>query len=468
MTRALTGFTALAGAVLFLAACVTSAPVEEADLVVEEAEVEVLAPVLDVTVHEGDFARIEQFTTPGGISVWLVNEPSIPIVSFQAAWPGGSASDPAGLEGLNTAMIYQMNEGAGALPALEFQKAMESLNMSFGCSSARDWTSCSASMLRENADEAMALVALAMSEPRFDEGPFERFKRESEVSLAQRETNPRFLANEAMEAALYPDHAYAREMTAESLAAITRDMLAAQKDAIMVKDGMLVTAVGAISPEDFAPLIDAALTGLPAMGLHDVPGPLELGAPVADPIVRDLPQPQSLISFSAPGLQRDHPDFFTAYVLNYTFGGGGFESRLMEELRVERGLTYGIGTWLSYGGELAAWSGRSQTKNESAGEFLTVLKGLMSEIAETGITEQELADAKSYLTGAYPLAFDSNSAIAGNMMDVRQDGLSVDYFDRRNALVNAVTLEDVNRVAGEYLKPENFTFVVVGEPEGLE
>lgn len=423
---------------------------------------------LDVQVHEGDFARIEQFTTPGGVSVWLVNEPSIPIVSFQVAWPGGSASDPEGLEGLADAMVYQMNEGAGDLPALEFQKAMETLNMSFGCGAGRDWTSCSASMLRENADEAMDLIALALSEPRFDQGPFERFQRQSEVSLAQRQTNAGFLAGEATESALYPDHPYAREMTAESLAAITREAARDHKDQIMVRDGMLVTAVGAITPQDLAPLIDAALSSLPETSDLPRPGPVVMADPVATPITVDLPQPQSLVSFTAPGLQRDNPDFFPAYVLNYTFGGGGFESRLMEELRVKRGLTYGIGTGLTFGGEIATWRGSGQTKNESAGEFIDLIKEEMTKLASAGVTEQELADAKAYLTGAYPLGFDSNAKIAGNMMDVRQEGLGVDYFDKRNALVEAVTLEDVNRVAAKYLVPENFTFVVVGEPRGLE
>lgn len=423
---------------------------------------------LDVRIHEGDFAEILQFTTPGGVSVWLVNEPSIPIVSFQVAWPGGSASDPVGLEGLSGAMVYQMNEGAGDMPALEFQKAMETLNMSFGCGSGRDWTSCSASMLRENADEAMELVALALNEPRFDGGPFERFRRQSEVSLARRETSARFIAGDTMESLLYPDHPYAREMSAESLAALTPQLARAHKDAIMAQDGMLVTAVGAITPQELAPLIDSALGGLPEMGTLDMPGALTLSDPVNDPVVKELPQPQSLVSFSAPGLQRDNPDFFPAFVLNYTFGGGGFESRLMKELRVERGLTYGVGTGLSFGGELALWRGSGQTKNESVGEFVSVLKEMMGEIAETGITAQELSDAKAYLTGAYPLGFDSNAKIAGNMMGVRQQELGVDYFDRRNAAVSAVTLDDVNRVAAKYLRPENFTFVVVGEPQGLE
>ncbi|MEM1149424.1 MAG: pitrilysin family protein [Pseudomonadota bacterium] len=461
------------GALALLAGCasVADAPIEPDTLtqIDEMADVGEAPPLpMAVKVHEGDFVRIEQFTTSGGVSVWLVNEPSIPIVSFQVAWPGGSASDPEGLEGLAGAMTYQMNEGAGELPALEFQKAMESLNMSFGCGAGRDWTSCSASMLRENADEAMALVALALSEPRFDEGPFQRFQRQSEVSLAQRETSPRFLSIDATETALYPDHPYAREMSVESLAAITRETARAHMEEIMVKDGMLVTVVGAITPDDFAPLIDAALAGLPAASDLLKPGPVTMGAAVVEPITIDLPQPQSLIRFTAPGLQRDNPDFFPAFVLNYTFGGGGFESRLMEELRVKRGLTYGIGTGLSFGGEIAVWQGAGSTQNATAGEFVRLIKEEMTKLSTEGISEDELADAKAYLTGAYPLGFDSNAKIAGNMMGVRQEGLGVDYFDTRNAFVDAVTLEDVNRVAAKYLAPENFTFVVVGEPMGLD
>ena len=167
-------------------------------------------------------------------------------------------------------------------------------------------------------------------------------------------------------------------------------------------------------------------------------------------------------------MDRDHPDFFTAVVLNYTFGGGGFESRLMKDLRVEKGLTYGVYTSVNAGEKLQIWSGGGQTKNESAGEFIAAVKANMTKMIEDGMTEEELADAKAYLIGSYPLSFDSNAKIAGNMMGVRLEDRPVDSFDQRNAKIEAVTLGDVNRVAREYLIPENFTFVVVGEPEGLD
>jgi zinc protease len=259
-------------------------------------------------------------------------------------------------------------------------------------------------------------------------------------------------------------------MTAESLAALTPEKARAHMRTLMTKDRLIVTAVGAVSPEELAPLIDEIAAGLPDTGTVEGVAPVVLPetAVSATPTVVTLPQPQSLVRFIGPGIARSHPDFFPAFVLNYTFGGGGFESRLMKTLRVEKGLTYGVSTSLDPNPSFLTWSGGGQTKNESVGDFIAGLKGEMSKLIEGGVTEQELSDAKAYLIGSYPLGFDSNAKIAGQMMGVRQDDLGVDYFDRRNALIAAVTLDDVNRVADAYLDPARFNFVVVGEPQGLE
>lgn len=421
-----------------------------------------------ITTHDGEFATIQQFVTPKGISVWLVEEPSIPILSLRMAWEQGSATDPDGLEGLTNAMTYHMNEGAGELDAQAFFKRMEELNMSFSCSAGSDNTYCNASMLTDNAEASFDMIAMAYGAPRFDEGPFERFLREQAVSLETRETNAGYLAGRAMDQALYPDHPYAREVSAESLAALSRDGMRARKDAIMVREGMLVTAVGAITPAELASLVDRAIEGLPEHAEPVAIADVILSEPVAEPIIVDLPQPQSLVQFTGPAMTRENPDFYTAVVVNYTFGGGGFDSRLMKDLRVAKGLTYGIYTGVNAHKHIQTWSGSGQTKNESAGEFIDSIRAQMQLVAEDGITEEELEDAKAYLTGSYPLGFDSNSKIAGNMMGVRLDGLPVDFFDKRNAMVEAVTLEDANRVAASYLDPARFTFVVVGQPEGLD
>lgn len=454
-----------AAAALVLGACATRPLPEPAPETLTDVVAE---PALQVDVHKGDFAEIQQFVTPGGVSVWLVSEPSIPIISLEMAWKGGETSDPEGLEGLSDSVVYSMNEGAGDLDSLGFQTRMEELNMSFGCSTGNDWTSCSSSMLTENASEAMDLIATAFAEPRFDAGPFERFQRENLIAIKQRETSANWLARKALTDAMYPEHPYARQTSAESIAALTPELAREQMRKLMVKDRLLVTAVGAVTPEELAPMLDKAMAGLPDTSETGTVADVILPASLADPVVVDLPQPQSLVSFTAPGLARDHPDFFTAYALNYTVGGGGFESRLMKTLRVEKGLTYGVYTSLSTSEHLNTWSGGGQTKNESASEFLAGIKDELGQFATDGVTEEELSDAKAYLTGSYALGFDSNAKIADQMMGVRQEELGIDYFDTRNANINAVTLDDVNRVAKAYLSPDKFTYVIVGQPEGLE
>ena len=237
---------------------------------------------------------------------------------------------------------------------------------------------------------------------------------------------------------------------------------------LMTRDRLIVTAVGAVSPEELAPLIDEVAAGLPETSAVAPVAPVDLASVPVAQVVVDLPQPQSLVRFIAPGIDRASPDFFPAFVLNYTVGGGGFESRLMKTLRVARGLTYGISTSLDPNPAMLTWSGGGQTKNESAGEFITGIKDEMKAFVASGITGAELADAKAYLTGSYPLGFDSNAKIARQMMTVRQENLGVDYFDRRNKLIEGVTLEDVNRVARTHLDPARYSFIIVGEPQGVE
>lgn len=432
------------------------------------APAEAAEPEMAVIVHDGEFAEIQQFVTPGGVSVWLVSEPSIPILAVQMAWKGGNAADPAGLEGLGQSVTYNMNEGAGDLDSLAFQTAMDDLNMSFGCSAGAEWTSCSVSSLTDNAADALALVATAFAAPRYDAGPFERFVREQSVGLKTRETNADYLAWRATSQALYPDHVFAREISAESLAALTPDAARAHMRKLMTRDRLIVTAVGAVTAQELAPLIDEVAAGLPETSAVEDITPIDLnGVPVTQVVV-PLEQPQSLVEFVGPGINRNDADFFPAYVLNYTFGGGGFESRLMKTLRVEKGLTYGIYTRLDPDATYLTWSGGGQTKNESAGEFIAGIKDEMTDLVSEGVTEAELADAKAYLIGSYPLGFDSNGKIASNMMSVRQDDLGVDYFDRRNALIDAVTIDDVNRVAAVHLDPARYSFFIVGQPEGVE
>ena len=456
----------VAGAAL-LSACATNTPVDE------RAPVSVATPppVVETAEEEAKtgLSNIQVIEASGGYSAWLVSEPAIPIVSINMAWSGGETSDPEGLTGATGLMTYMMNEGAGDLDSNAYATRMEELNMSFGCSSGDDWTSCSMSTLSENFEDAMEMVRMGLTETRFDAAPYERAIEETLVALQRAETSPGTLARRALYETIYPEgHPYARYATSETVQAVTVEDLRAQRDNIMVQDTLLITAVGDISEERLRAAMETTFSGLPVSGTTVEVEDVVLLDPPAEPIVRDLPQPQSLVAFTAPGVDRDDPDFFPAYVANYILGGGGFSARLMDEIREKRGLTYGIYTSLSSQDHLARWSGSSQTMNERAGELIGRTQAELYRLATEGPTEAELEDAKSYLTGAYPLGFDSNAKIAGQMMGVRQEELGIDYFERRNELVNAVTIEEVRRVAAEYLMPENFTFVVVGQPEELD
>ena len=434
--------------------------------------VPVPAPESSVTNDPSDVVVAEQATEKTGLSNIQVVETadgySASIVSVNMAWRGGDTTDPDGLEGATDLMVYMMNEGAGDLDSKAFAERMEELNMSFGCSTGSDWTSCSMSTLSENFEAAMEMVRMGLSETRFDDDPFQRAIEETMVGLQQAETSPGTIAGRTLVDTIYPDHPYGKYATPESVEKLTAADAIARRDDIMAKDNLLVTAVGDISPERLKAAMEATFAALPETSNVAPINDVILKSPPAEPVVKELPQPQSLVTFTAPGFLRHDPDFFPAYVTNYILGGGGFSARLMDEIREKRGLTYGIYTSLSTQDHLGRWSGSAQTANENVGQLIAVTKAELYKMATEGPTEKELADAKSYLTGAYPLGFDSNSKIAGQMMGVRQDKLGLEYFADRNAMVEAVTLEDVKRIAAEYLMPENFTFIVVGQPEGMD
>lgn len=184
--------------------------------------------------------------------------------------------------------------------------------------------------------------------------------------------------------------------------------------------------------------------------------------------VVDFPTPQSVALFGQPGIAQNDPDFFTALVLNQVLGGGGFESRLMDEVREKRGLTYGVYSYLASRDLANVYMGSVSSSNDRIAEAIAVIREEWEKAAAEGLSEKELQDAKTYITGAYPLRFDGNGPIANILVGMQMLGLPIDYIATRNDKVEAVTLDDVKRVADELLDPEGLHFVVVGQPVGLE
>ena len=411
--------------------------------------------------------EIQEVTSPGGITAWLVPEDSSPFVSFDIRFRGGTSLDAEGKRGAINLMTGLLEEGAADLDARGFAAASEGLAARFSFRPSQDSVSVSASVLTENRDQALALLRTALVEPRFDADAVERVRGQVLSGIRSDATDPNAIASAAFDALAFGDHPYGTpgDGTLESVMALTRDDLIAAKERVMARDRVYVGVVGDITPEELGPLLDKLLGDLPAQGAPmPPPAPVTLSGGVQ---VVPFDTPQSVVMFGHEGIARDDPDFFPAFVLNQVLGDSGFSSRLMTEVREKRGLTYGIAAFLAPMDRAALYMGQFATANARVAEAVAVVQDEWAKAAAEGVTEAEIETAKTYLTGSYPLRFDGNATIARILVGMQMEGLPLDYIETRNARIEAVTVEDVKRVAARVLRPEALTFVVVGRPEGL-
>jgi zinc protease len=411
---------------------------------------------------------IKEVVSPGGITAWLVEDHTIPFTALEIRFRGGASVEPAEKRGATNLMTALLEEGAEDLDARAFARARDGLAASFRYSVSDDAVSVSAQFLTENREAAVELLRSSLVAPSFDADAIERVRAQVISGLRSNEKNPRSLASQRFDATVYGAHPYgsSRDGTIETVSALSREDLVAAHGDSMARDRIYVSAVGDITAEDLAALLDRLLGELPETGA-EMPVAAELNFPGGVDVV-EFPTPQSVVQFAQPGVAQQEPDFFAAFVLDHILGGGGFESRLMTEVREKRGLTYGIYTYLADRDHAQIWGGSVASANDRVAEAVEVIRAEWAKMRDEGVTQQELDAAKTYLTGAYPLRFDGNGTIANIIVGMQMNGLPIDYAATRNDKVNAVTLEDINRVAATRLDPDALTFVVVGQPEGLE
>lgn len=412
--------------------------------------------------------NIQKVVSPMGFEAWLVEEYAVPLIAIEVGFHGGARRDPVGKEGLARMVTALLDEGAGPYSSQDFQKRLEDLAVRMSFTSGRDGLYGSVRTIADKRDEALELFRLALTEPRFDEEPVNRIRQQLFSSIKQDESNPNMIAQKVWFEQVLGDHLYARQVkgTREGLATITQDDLKAFVAQSFARDNLRVSVVGAISADELAPLLDKTFGGLLEKSEVENVSEASVGA-VGQMLVFEREQPQSVVVFGSRGLKIEDPDFIPAYVMNYILGGGSFSSRLMEEVREKRGLAYGIYTQLlplDYG---ALYFGSVGTENGRIKETIDIIKAEYSRLAEEGVSEQELKDAKTYLTGSFPLRFDSNGKIANQLAGFQLSGRGIEYINDRNGLIEAVTADDIKRVAERLLQPEALTFVVVGKPEGL-
>ena len=411
--------------------------------------------------------KIVRVVSPGGIVAWLVEERSIPIISISASFRGGDSVLPDEKAGLASLFASMLVEGAGKYSDTAFAKRSEELAVRMSFSAGSDTVSVGATMLLQNRDESLELFRLALQEPRFDAGPLERVKAQISSGIRQAETNPNSIASKAFLSAVFPGDPYGRRRsgTLKSVAGLSVDDLRATHKKLLTRKGLYIGVVGAISPEELAPILDKLFLSLPKDG-PEPPKPPKLAIKPGVTVVK-FKAPQSTVIFGHKGILRSDPDFIAAYVMNYILGGGGFASRLTEEVREKRGLAYGVYSYLSPRDRAGLYLGGVGTANKSVGKSIEIIKAEWARMAKGEVSQAELDKAKRYLVGSYPLRFDSNGKIAGFLVAAQRQKLGIDYIKRRNSLVEAITLDDIKRVAKRLLRADDLFFVVVGDPKGL-
>ena len=427
----------------------------------------VFAAVLALTLPAQAEIPIKEVTSPGGITAWLVEDHNIPFTALEIQFRGGTSLEAPDKRGVINLMTATLEEGAGELDSRGFAEARDALAASFSFDAGTDSVGVSAQFLTENRDQAIDLLRKALIEPRFDQAAVDRVREQVLSNLRSNEKDPGTIASERFDLLAFGDHPYASsgDGTVDTVTALTRDDVVAAHKSALARDRVFVAAAGDITAEELGHLLDKLLGDLPATG-----SPLPGAAPwllAPGVTVQDFPSPQSTVFFGQKGIPRDDPDFFPAFILNEMLGGGRFTARLMTEVREKRGLTYGIGTYIVNRDHADMLLGQFSASNDKVAEAIKVVKAEWDRIVSEGVTPEELEATKTYLTGSYPLRFDGNGPIASILVGMQMDGMPMDYVTTRNSKVEAVTMDDIKRVAARLFKAADLHFVVVGQPEAL-
>lgn len=398
---------------------------------------------------------------------WLVESHNVPAITVQMAFRGaGVVSDAAGQEGRAQMAAALLSEGAGDLNALQFQQALEDHAIKLSFSVNKDALEVEMQTLSEHADKAFELLGLALSKPRLDADAVARVKAQQHAALRQMEEEPRYVASRLMETELLGAHPYAKPtlgthagidaVTPDALRQFVRDAITAGNLQMAVVgdvsvaqlQGLVGKHLAALKP-DFKPLVDVPELKLQALGQTKIER-------------RSIPQ--TVVLFAGEGIARNDPDFYAAHVMNHLLGGSTLTSKLGDEIREKRGLAYYAYSSLSMQDHGAWFGGGFGTRNDQAPDALKVLAETIAAVEAGGVSEQELADAKGFIMGAFPLALADNEGIASTLMMMQRFGLGKAYITERNTLIGAVTLDDVKRVAKRLLQRNRFVVIGVGDP----
>jgi zinc protease len=407
-------------------------------------------------------AKIQRLVSPGGIEAWFVQDATVPLIAMEYAFGGGAAQDPADKAGTANMVASLMDEGAADLDSKTFHERLERRAIELSYNAQRDHFRGSLRMLKDHRDEAFDLLRLSLSQPRFDAVDVERIRNQILSGLRRESSNPGAIASRKFLEVAFGDHPYGRPSngTLTSVPTINVDDIKAYKGRIVARDTLKIAVVGDVDADTLGKLLDQTFGGLPAKAtLTDVPEIVAARPPQKAFVTLDVPQ--TVVNFGAPGIKRDDPNFMAAYIVNHILGGGTLSSRLYHEVREKRGLAYGVSgslLWMQHSG---IYIGNTATRADRATETVDTVTAEVKRLADEGPTQIELDEAKSYLKGSQMLALDSSSKLAGALLQYQLDKQPIDYIEKRNAIVDAVTLDQA-KAAAKKIWGDGLITVIVG------
>ena len=417
-----------------------------------------------VTNHN---AAVEAIRTPAGLDLWLARSPGLPLVVLDFACQGGASADLADMPGLAYFLSGMLDEGAGDLGAEAYQAELADHAITQRFDTSRDEFRGTMRCLARHRDKAFGLLKKAISQPHFAPDAVERVRGQILAGLRTDLQSPEMICRDLFSRTAFPDHPYGQPVkgTPESVGRIGTDDLKALFPKLLVRRSLKIVLVADMTAGEAAAVVDALFAGVPdaAPILPEEVGLSGLG----EVVVKTMDVPQTVLRFAGTGMKRHDPDFIAATVVNHVLGGSAFTSRLFMEVREKRGLAYGVSSSLMPYFATGLHLGGTATKNERAAESLSVIREEMAKLAANGPTEEEHEAAVKYLTGSYPLRFDTSQKIASEYLRIAMDGFSPEYVGTRNRLFTDLTLDDAKRAASRLYGDGRLLVAAVGQPAGL-
>ncbi|UVT16272.1 MAG: insulinase family protein [Nitrospira sp.] len=405
-----------------------------------------------------------RFVTPNGMTVLVLEQHFLPIVEIHALIKAGSAQDPPDKAGVANLVASLLDEGTGTRSSKQLAEQIDFVGGSLGAQAGEDFTTASARTLKKDIDLGFILLADILQHPAFPKQEFERVRSQILGEIVSDNDDPGHVAIKAFNQLVFQNHPYRWPVngTEETLNKITLADVQSFYAKEYLPNQVILTIVGDVTVEQATALVQTHF-GSWKKGpgpTRSVRKPAAIDKKAVQLIEKDLTQ--STIVLGHPGISRTNPDFYAVTVMNHILGAGGFSSRLMDSIRDKQGLAYGIMSHYDARAMPGSFWINLQTRTETTNQAISGVLAEMKAIREAPVSDQELAEAKSFLMGSFPLRLDSTAKLAQVVAQVEFFGLGFDYFSQYTKWIERVTKDDVLRVAKQYLDPQHYALVVVG------